>query len=256
MKCNLFSTFLLFLLMSTICCILLIPRVSKAGESIKLYYHDPAQVELISPKGTRVLIDVCDPGKLSSPPIKKDVLLTTHNHGDHRRLDFVKSFPGQQLDVRIGEIKMQDVMIRGIASAHYEGAEFRPEGGSNYIFIVDMGGLRIAHFGDIGQDKLTPEQLTALGKVDIAITQLSNSYSGMNCTNKKGFHLMDQLKPKLIIPTHIFESPCVKIASEKWHGRNSYKSYLSIVPDDLVDETHIIFMGQNAYRMKLPKSDL
>ena len=255
MKCNLFSTFLLFLLMSTICCILLIPRVSKAGESIKLYYHDPAQVELISPKGTRVLIDVCDPGKLSSPPIKKDVLLTTHNHGDHRRLDFVKSFPGQQLDVRIGEIKMQDVMIRGIASAHYEGAEFRPEGGSNYIFIVDMGGLRIAHFGDIGQDKLTPEQLTALGQVDIAITQLSNSYSGMNATNKKGFNLMDQMKPRLIIPTHIFEPTCRKMAVNKWTGYNSYKKFISISPEHLPDKTSILFMGQNAYALKLPNAD-
>ena len=56
--------------------------------------------------------------------------------------------------------------MRGIASAHtardYE--EFKPEGGSNYIFIVDMGGLRIAHFGDIGQEYLTEEQLAALGE--------------------------------------------------------------------------------------------
>jgi L-ascorbate metabolism protein UlaG (beta-lactamase superfamily) len=71
-------------------------------------------------------------------------------------LDFVKSFPGQQLDVKIGEIEREDVEIQGIASAHYEGTEFRPEGGTNPIFIADMCGLRIVHFGDIGQDKLTP----------------------------------------------------------------------------------------------------
>ncbi|MFC1884531.1 MBL fold metallo-hydrolase, partial [Thermodesulfobacteriota bacterium] len=164
----------LLIIFSTTCCILLISGVSKAGESIKLYYQDPAQIELISPKGSRVLIDVCAPEKLSSPPIEKDVLLITHSHGDHRRSDFVKSFPGQQLDVKIGEIKIEDVVIRGIASAHYEGGEFRSEGGTNYIFIIDMCGLRIAHFGDIGQDALTSEQITALGKVDIAITQLSN----------------------------------------------------------------------------------
>ena len=232
-----------------------IPKSSKAEALIKLYYKDPAQVELISPKGSRVLIDVCDPAALSNPPTEKDVLLTTHNHGDHRRLDFVKSFPGQQLDVKIGEIKMEDVMIRGIASAHYEGAEFRSEGGSNYIFIVDMGGLRIAHFGDIGQDELTPEQLTALGKVDIAITQLSNQFSGMNAANKKGFNLMDQVKPRLIIPTHIFEPSCTKMAVDKWTAYNSYKKSISIRPEDLPDKTSIIFMGQNAYSLKLPNAD-
>ena len=255
MKCVIFRGFFP-LMVTAICCSLATPKASRAGDPIKLYYQDPAQVELISSKVTRVLIDVCNPAGLSSPPTEKDVLLTTHNHGDHRRLDFVKSFPGQQLDVKIGEIKMEDVMVRGIASAHNEGNEFRSEGGSNYIFIVDMGGLRIAHFGDIGQDALTTEQLTVLGKVDIAITQLSNQFSGMTCTNKKGFNLMDQLKPKLIIPTHIFEATCVEMAAKKWDGHNSYRRYLSIAPENLSHETRIIFMGQNALRLKLPKSDL
>jgi L-ascorbate metabolism protein UlaG (beta-lactamase superfamily) len=255
MKHTFFNAFLPLFLISIICCNPTISKTAKAGDPIQLYYRDPAQIELISPKGSRVLIDVCDPGKLSSPPTEKDVLLTTHNHGDHRRLDFVNSFPGQQLDVKIGKIMMEDVMIRGIASAHYEGAEFRSEGGSNYLFIVDMGRLRIAHFGDIGQDVLTPKQLTALGKVDIAITQLSNQFSGMSAANKKGFNLMDQVKPRLIIPTHIFAPACTKMAVDKWTGYNSYKKSISISPEDLPDKTSIIFMGQNAYSLKLPNAD-
>ena len=167
MKYIMFRAFLFFFLISGICCNLAIPKASRAGDPIQLYYSDPAQVELISPKGSRVLIDVCSPERLSSPPTGKDVLLTTHNHGDHRRLDFVKSFPGKQLDMKAGEIKLKDATICSIASAHNEGDEFKKEGGSNYIFIIDMAGFRIAHFGDIGQEALTPEQLKALGKVDI-----------------------------------------------------------------------------------------
>src|SRR4030042_6830764 len=256
MKRVTFKAFFSFLMVSTIFCNLGIPKTSEGKEPIRLYYENSAQVELISAKGTRVLIDVTTPEALSSPPTKKDVLLTTHNHGDHRRLDFIKSFPGQQLDMKIGEIKMEDVMIRGIASAHNEGDELRSEGGTNYIFIVDMGGLRIAHFGDIGQDALTPEQLSALGKVDIAITQLSNPYSRMNAANKKGFNLMDQVKPRLIIPTHIFESTCAKMAVDKWTGYKSSKAFISISPEDLSDKTSIIFMGQNAVGMNLPDSSL
>ena len=227
-----------------------------ADATLKLYYEENAQVELISPEGSRILIDVHDPGALSSPPTAKDVLLTTHNHGDHRRLDFVRSFPGKQLDVKTGEIKLKDVTIRGIPSAHNEGSEFKDEGGSNYIFMVDMAGLRIAHFGDIGQDALTPEQLKILGKVDIAITQLSNMWSGMSTENKKGFNLMDQLQPKLIIPTHIHDPACAKIAADKWLGYESYKKHLTISTEKLPEATSIIFMGRNANLIKLPYSNL
>ncbi len=223
-----------------------------AGAGLTLYYENTAQVELISPESSRVLIDVHDPGAISSPPTSKDILLTTHNHGDHRRLDFVKSFPGKQLDVKIGAIKLKDVTIRGIASAHNEGGEFKDEGGSNYIFIVDMAGLRIAHFGDIGQKALTPDQLKILGKVDIAITQLANRYSNMTAQNKKGFNLMDQLKPKLIIPTHILDPSCATIAAEKWAAYNSYKKHLMFNIDNMPEKTTIIFMGNNANFVKLP----
>ncbi len=223
-----------------------------AGNGLKLYYENNAQVELISPEISRVLIDVYDPGALFSPPTSKDVLLTTHNHGDHRRLDFVKAFPGKQLDLKTGEIKLKDVTIRGIASAHNEGGEFKEEGGSNYIFIVDMAGLRVAHFGDIGQKALTSKQINALGKVDIAITQLANRFSGMTAQNRKGFNLMDQVKPKLIIPTHLFDPSCATIAADKWIAFNSYKKHLMFSIENMPAETTIIFMGNNANLIKLP----
>ena len=226
----------------------------RAGAPVKLYYEENAQIELISPKGLRVLIDVHDPNALSSPPTAKDVLLTTHNHGDHRRLDFVSSFPGQQLDVKVGEIHFDNVTIRGIASAHNDYSALRDEGGSNYIFIIDMAGLRIAHFGDIGQKALTPEQITALDKVDIAITQLANMFSDMTAANKKGFYLMDQVQPKLVIPTHIHDPACAKIAADQWIGFNSYKKSLSLSTDNLPEATTIIFMGSNANIIKLPYS--
>ena len=257
MKLVLFKALLLSFTFSALSINLDLLNDARAGEPLKLYYEENAQVELISPGGSRILIDVHHPGALSGPPTEKDVLLTTHNHGDHRRLDFVKSFPGKQLDVKAGQIKLKDVTINGIASAHNEGDEFRSEGGTNYIFIIEMAGLRIAHFGDIGQVALTPDQLQALGKVDIAITQLANSYSDMNAQNKKGFNLMDQVKPRLIVPTHVVDSGLsAKLAAEKWKAFESYKKYLSLSIDNLPEETTIIFMGRNADLIKLPYSKL
>lgn len=252
MKLPLFKFMIAIMVIGLLCPNLPLPSVARAGELLKLYYGDNAQIELISPEGTRVLIDIHDPEALSSAPTEKDVLLTTHNHGDHRRLDFIKAFAGQQLDVKTGQLKLKDVTIRGIASAHNEGDAFRDKNGSNYLFLVDMAGLRIAHFGDIGQAALTPEQLKILGQVDILITQLSNNYSEMTAANQKGIRLIDQVQPKLIIPTHIHDSACAKIASDKWVAKNSFKKYLSLSVDNLPEATTVIFMGRNANLIKLP----
>ena len=178
-----------------------------------------SQFEAISPEGVRVLMDIAKPERLSSPAMASDILVTTHSHGDHYLSSFVDSFPGKKLTFETGTLESNGVKITGIASAHTATlGEFLPWGRrSNYIYLIEMGGLRIAHFGDIGQEKLTAKQLNILGEIDIAITQFSNPYSDVNIDNLKGFHLMDQVKPKLIIPTHIDE-PTARYAAKKWEG--------------------------------------
>ncbi|MCP4543356.1 MAG: MBL fold metallo-hydrolase [Chloroflexi bacterium] len=212
-----------------------------------LYCGGNAQFELVSSQGTRVLIDVFDPLGVTSPVTEKDILLTTHNHQDHFVADFVDTFPGQQLFIREGEVNLSDVTIKGIASSHTEPAKFSSEGGSNYIFLVEMDGVRIAHFGDIGQDELTQEQLDALGKVDIAIMQFTNPWSQMNMENKKGFNLVAQLRPKLIIPTHGRHSQdVIEYALELWPVFTTKESEAAIGPSDLSDETQFLLLRDTA----------
>ena len=240
----------IFLMSIFIFCPRLVHR-ARADTPLKIYYEENAQVELVSVTDTRVLFDVNAPEALSQPVSEKDILLTTHNHGDHRRLDFIQSFPGKQIDVKTGQIKLDDTTIKSIAAAHSDGEVFRDEGGSNYIFIVHMAGLRIAHFGDIGQKVLTSRQLTLLGDVDIAIAPLIDMTSGLSAHDRRIFNIMDQISPKLIIPTHV-NTARAKIAAEKWTGFNSYKKFLSISRATLPEKTTIIFMGNNANFLKLP----
>jgi len=191
-------------------------KIVRKKDVITLYHEIYAQVEIISPRGVRVLIDVHDPSLLSKPATKQDILLTTHGHWDHTS-EFTDLFPGQALKVEIGEIEKDDVYIRGIASSHGDVLSFKDKGGSNYIFLIKIGDIRIAHFGDIGQEKLTEEQLKILGEVDIAITQFANPYADMDIENKKGFNLMAQLTPKMIIPIHIhIDIPTAKYGAEIW----------------------------------------
>jgi L-ascorbate metabolism protein UlaG (beta-lactamase superfamily) len=231
---------------------------TRSTAAVTIYYEENAQVELINFQGTRVLIDVSDPSSLSQPATDKDVLLTTHKHPDHVNDAFLASFKGQQIFVKEGEIKLPDVTMRGIASAHNASDPLKPENGTNYIYIVDMGGLRIVHFGDIGQDALTPEQLTVLGKVDIAITQFDNSYSNMNVSNKKGFRLMDQVKPRLIIATHN-SLDATKYAATHWTCLYTDQPSVTISRADLSDKTQVLLMGKMASSygkvLNLPKAN-
>ena len=216
---------------------------------VTFYYENNAQFELVDSSGTRVLIDVAEPRDLKSPATEKDALLTTHTyHTDHYNKAFATAFPGKQL-VDVGALDLPGAAIQGIASTHSDSAN----SGKMVIYIVDMGGLRIAHFGGVGQAEFTSEQLTQLGQVDVAITPLENSSSNMNLTNKKGFKLMEQVKPKLIIPTHgNTNMKNIQYAIELWK-----KAYVSPDPvtlgrSDLAsgDGTRLLVLGDMALAYK------
>jgi len=175
--------------------------------------------------------------------MESDVLLTTHTHWDHWNEEFQVKFPGVQLFMQAGMLEAPGAIIQGIASAHNAGDRFKPQGGTNYIYLIEIGGLRIAHFGDIGQRTLTEEQLTVLGAVDIAITQINNTYSEMNAENRKGINLMEQLQPRLVIPTHL-NLDTVKLAVAQWDGYFAQSSSVKICKSDFgQDGTEFLLMG-------------
>jgi hypothetical protein len=255
---RLMSSLILFVLLVAVAC----PMSHAAqAETVTLHYEGDAQFEVISPEGVRVLIDVRSPDDLTAPPTEDDILLTPHTHSDHYEKDFVESFPGEQLFIQAGELEAEDVSILGLPSAHNAKDEFKDEGGTNYIYIIDIGDLRIVHFGDIGQEELTEEQLETLDEVDIALTQLENSYSDMNLRNNKGFNLMEQVKPKLIIPTHA-KDKSLEAAAELWECFYTKETMVEIDPSVLSeDQTQLLAMGPilgksiGGFLLKFPEWD-
>ena len=226
---------------------------SAAAGEITLIYSENSQFELIDEAGNRVLIDVMNPEVVSAPPTGTDILLTTHQHPDHLNASFISNFPGEQLFAQVGKIEHPGVSIFGIASAHTdaENPPFPEINGTNTIYVIDMEGLRIAHFGDIGQDELTPDQLEALGEVDIALMQFVNSYSQMDTTNQKGFNLMNQVKPKLVIPTHgNGNMAAMGYASEIWPAYANPSNSVIIRGADLSKETKFLIVGAAANSMQ------
>jgi L-ascorbate metabolism protein UlaG (beta-lactamase superfamily) len=198
-----------------------------------------------------VLIDVGDPSLLSQPAGKDDILLTTHEHSDHFDRDFVASFPGHRV-AKGGSTSEGDIEVTGIEAAHglTAGPDAGPDG-SDYIYLVEMGGLRIAHFGDFGQFALTQAQLEALGTVDVAITQLDNPYSSVDSTNRLAYDMIGQVCPRILIPTHMIQASKddMTLALTMWKGMYSPKNYVRLTPATLPQETTLLLLGARGASM-------
>jgi len=202
---------------------------------VLLYYEEVAQVEIVSPRGVRILIDVHEPKNLPQQPTADGVVLTTHLHSDHSLARFAVEFPGQQLRAAEGSIALKDVQIRGIAASH---TALPPDGptGSNYIFIMDIGGLRIVHLGDTEQEALTAEQVAAIGRTDVAIAEFWVEPKG------RFYRIMDQRKPLLIVATHLGVGAPER-AKEKWSSYWSGAQPLILSTGRLPRETSVVFLG-------------
>lgn len=221
-------------------------------ESVTIHYSDHAQFELIDSHGGHVLVDFLYPDRLTTPVTEADILLTTNQRYYTFSEEFLDTFPGEQLFAQEGHIKTDHVSVTGIASAfHRNDLSFPPEGGTNYIYLIEMGGLRIAHLGNIGQEYFTEKQLEILGEIDVVISQFKLGYSEVDTTNKIAFNLMDQLKPKLIIPTYgSGNMEVINIAAEKWEVLAATTESVTISASMLSDNTQFLIFGSNAKTMQ------
>jgi hypothetical protein len=87
------------------------------------------------------------------------VLLVTHEHRDHNVVDAIGGEPAVLRGAGTHESPLGEVV--GVASEQDDVAGTRR--GANAIVRFELGGLRVAHFGDFGQPALRPEQRAARG---------------------------------------------------------------------------------------------
>ncbi len=155
---------------------------------------------ITSADGTTI---VADPTSMPTPKeldLIPDAITVTHTHSDHFDPEFIDRMGCKKSVATIESFDVKDIHICSIASSH-RGSIINQNTPDNVIYVFEVDGLRIAHMGDIGQEHLTIKQINALGKIDIALMQFSNPFSGM-FNSDKGFTLMEELKPQIIIPTH------------------------------------------------------
>lgn len=213
-----------------------------------IYWYGQACFKLKG-KNATVVIDPYDPdftGLKLPKDLSADVVLTTHDHKDH---NFIFAVGGATKPMRFsapGEYEVAGVVITGIDSFHdnSEGSQR----GVNTIFHLLFDDLDIVHLGDLGQTKLTEEQIAQIGQTDILLIPVGSIYT---IDAKAANDIVSQLEPKIIIPMHYkidglkFELEGVEGFLKEMGAEGVVSiSKLSITKDRLPEEPQVMVLSK------------
>ncbi|MDF2821119.1 MAG: beta-lactamase domain protein [Clostridiales bacterium] len=191
---------------------------------------------------------VVDPNAMPSKDIvdiNPAAIVSTHGHPDHIDSDYTDSYDCQKIFYTKDDINTEDFHIYTIYSSH-SGDKISDD---NVIIVFEVDGLRIAHMGDIGQSALTEDQLKELGEIDIAFMQFENSYSAMTLINQTGFNMIEQLNPKLVIPTH-YTYKTIAVLEEKYGTITEVDNVLAISKEELPETPLTVYRIINKHKYR------
>jgi L-ascorbate metabolism protein UlaG (beta-lactamase superfamily) len=158
-------------------------------------------------KGTRIVTDPLGPGWYPNPNVVGDVVTVGKEMFNHNAVQIVLGNPlilrglkNYGADWNKVSTTFKDTLIYNVPI--HQNAEFI-EGIHGSAFVFDLGGLCIAHLGDLSQ-KLNEQQIKSFGKVDVALTPIGGRRTMGPEVAKE---VLAQLKPKIAIPMHHRDSP-------------------------------------------------
>ncbi len=176
-----------------------------AENGVSVEYIAHASFRITSPEGRKIIVDPYASnvwiGYDYPENLEADALVITHPHYDHDggryrgvAPDWQKSLPVFQ---QIGEYRIEDIKLTGVPGKHSDpyGKEF---GQKNIIWIIEVGGIKIAHLGDNGP--LTDQVKRAIGQVDILMLPADGDQHILK--NEEVMEFIDAFKPSVQIPMH------------------------------------------------------
>ena len=157
-------------------------------EQLTLRWHGHACFTLTCQDFTVVFDPYEDNYVPGFPPLhlSADLVLCSHQHNDHNAAGIVSLRTGHDNPFHITEIP---------TFHDPEGGKLR---GTNTIHLLEVGKLRVAHFGDLGCP-LTPLQRADVLHLDVAMVPVGGYYT---IGPEEAKALIDDLQPKVVIPMH------------------------------------------------------
>ena len=146
-----------------------------------------------------------------------------------------------------GEYEVAGVVVTGIASYHDDSSG--SERGLNTIFHLMFDGLNLVHLGDLGQSKLSEEQIAKIGQTDVLFIPVGSTYT---IDGKVASDIVSQLEPKIVIPMHFFTEglkfqldPVDKFLKEMGVENIVAQPKLSITKDKLPEEPQVVVLSKS-----------
>jgi len=139
-------------------------------------------------------------GGIDYSPIKEmaDVVVVSHEHGDHNNVSAVQGKP--EVVKGSGTKIAKGIRFKGVATFH-DGSQ-GTQRGPNTVFCFTVDDIRLCHLGDLGH-LLSPGQVTEIGAVDILLVPVGGFFT---IDAVVAGRVCDQLKPRVVIPMH-FKTP-------------------------------------------------
>ncbi len=188
---------------------------SEPAKLPKLTWYGQSFFVLETTAGTRIAFDPHAIEAFGRQTTKADVVLMSHPHPDHVRLEVIENRAKAKIIEGIKvtggveggpparpqwnpvDEKFKDVRIRSVGTFHDSAQGLQR--GKNMVFIVEFDGMKLAHLGDLGH-LLTDEQLRQIGPVDVLLIPVGGVYTINGDQAKK---VIAQMKPtKYVVPMH------------------------------------------------------
>jgi L-ascorbate metabolism protein UlaG (beta-lactamase superfamily) len=177
---------------------------ARGEDEVRLTFIGHATFLIKSPHGVRIATDY---NGAVAPPIMPDIVTMNHAHATHYT---DHPDPGIKVVLRgwnddgtpaVRDLAYRDVRVRNVPTNIRDGAGGTERYG-NSVFVFEVASLCIAHLGHL-HHTLTPEQLDAIGPVDVVMAPVDGTYTldlaGM-------IEVLRALKAALMLPMHYFDA--------------------------------------------------
>ena len=221
------------------------------AEAATLRWFGHAFFLVTSPQGVRVALDPFGDIGYPLPDVAADIVTVSHGHGDHNNPDLLTGAPVVLRGLMAGgadwnaiDFRTKDVRISALPAYHDDVRGLSR--GLNSIFIVEIGGLRLAHLSDIGHT-LSAETLEDMGRIDILLVPVGGIFS---IDGRQAIDIMTRLRPAITIPIHYKTAATaiwpIKDESAFLSGLNNVRrldaTTISVTPETLPDRPEVWVM--------------
>lgn len=196
----------------------LMPRRPQGKLMVDIWFHGQACFRIKGHDAT-VVLDPYDADftGLAALKLSADIVCVSHDHQDHNNAKIVEAIAREEqvperssVDPFVingpGEYEILGMNVVGVDSFHDDNGG--AERGRNTIYHLTVDDVNIVHLGDLGQKKLTQEQVEQLSSCDVLLIPVGSVYT-ISGGDAPG--IIAQLEPKIVIPMH-YKLPGLKFS--------------------------------------------